>query len=228
MTVTNQKEIKSRINSGNSCNRLLQKLLSSCLRSRNLKSRMYKVRGPFEKFVDSSHYSESQVCGGAVTVSFSKYLPWHFLQRSTHFPKKRCRPSITSKCFASELPFHDWKNPEIAWGEIWTVWRILWWGSTDPLFQNRTQSSIQISPHAISGLFQPWKWSSEARVIAPRILNLCTRWRWVVSFTAWKLWKSPRYPLNRRLGRPQNRCGGGGWEKKSLPLPGIEHQSSSP
>jgi hypothetical protein len=34
---------------------------------------------------------ESELCGGAVTVSFSKYLPWqamHFLQRSTHFLKR--------------------------------------------------------------------------------------------------------------------------------------------
>jgi hypothetical protein len=34
------------------------------------------VRGPFAKFVDSPYYSESELCGGAVTVSFSKYLPW--------------------------------------------------------------------------------------------------------------------------------------------------------
>jgi hypothetical protein len=49
------------------------------------------LRGPFEKFVDSHYYySESELCEGAVTVSFSKYLPWqamHFLQRSTHFSK---------------------------------------------------------------------------------------------------------------------------------------------
>jgi hypothetical protein len=48
------------------------------------------IRGPFEKFVDSPYYSESELCGGAVTVSFSKYLLWqamHFLQRSTHFSK---------------------------------------------------------------------------------------------------------------------------------------------
>jgi hypothetical protein len=40
------------------------------------------------KFVDSPYYSESELRGGAVTVSFSKYLPlqgMHFLQRSTHF-----------------------------------------------------------------------------------------------------------------------------------------------
>jgi hypothetical protein len=34
------------------------------------------IQGPFEKFVDSPYYSESELCGGAVTVSFSKYLPW--------------------------------------------------------------------------------------------------------------------------------------------------------
>jgi hypothetical protein len=46
------------------------------------------MRGPFETFVGSPNYSESELCGGAVTVSFSKYLPWqamHFLQRSIHF-----------------------------------------------------------------------------------------------------------------------------------------------
>jgi hypothetical protein len=51
---------------------------------------MAEQRGPFEKFVNSPYYSESELCGGAVMVSFSKYLPWeamHFLQRSTHFSK---------------------------------------------------------------------------------------------------------------------------------------------
>jgi hypothetical protein len=48
------------------------------------------TRGTFAKFVDSPYYSESDLCGGAVTVSFSKYLPWqatHFLQCSTQFSK---------------------------------------------------------------------------------------------------------------------------------------------
>jgi hypothetical protein len=48
------------------------------------------VGGPFEKFVDSPYFSESELCEGAVTVSFPKYLPWqamHFLKRSTHFSK---------------------------------------------------------------------------------------------------------------------------------------------
>jgi hypothetical protein len=78
----------------------------------------FQIRGPFAKFVDSPYYSEYELCGGVVTVSFSKYLLWqamHFLQRSIHFSKTCCRPLITSKFLASELPFHGWKSPEIAW-----------------------------------------------------------------------------------------------------------------
>jgi hypothetical protein len=77
---------------------------------------------PFAKFMDSLYYSESELRGGAVTVSFPKYIPWqamNFLQRSTHLSKTCCRLLITSKFLASELPFHGWKSPEIAWGEIW-------------------------------------------------------------------------------------------------------------
>jgi hypothetical protein len=89
---------------------------------------MVYVRGPSEKFVDSPYYSESELCGGAVTVSFFEVPPLvsdallTFLQRSTHFSKTCCRPLITWKFLASELPFHGWKSPEIAWGDIWTVW----------------------------------------------------------------------------------------------------------
>jgi hypothetical protein len=82
------------------------------------------IRGPFEKFVDLPYYSESELCGGGLMVSFFKYLPWqemHFLQHSTHSSKMCCRPSITSKFLASELPFRGWKSPEIARGKIWTV-----------------------------------------------------------------------------------------------------------
>jgi len=51
---------------------------------------MAEQRGPFEKFVDSPYYSESELCEGSMTLFFSEYLPWqamHFLQRSTHFSK---------------------------------------------------------------------------------------------------------------------------------------------
>jgi hypothetical protein len=61
--------------------------------------------------------------------------------------------------------------------------------------------------------------------IAPRILNLGSRWRWVVSFTPRPLYlqgKSPWYPLDRKLGGPQSRSGGGGEEKNSQLLLGLE------
>jgi hypothetical protein len=61
--------------------------------------------------------------------------------------------------------------------------------------------------------------------IAPRILDLGTRWMWVVSFTPQPLYrqgKSPWYLLYRRLVGPQNHSGHGGEEKNSQPPPGIE------
>jgi hypothetical protein len=42
------------------------------------------LRGPFAKFAVSPYYSESELCGGAVAVSFLKYVPWqamNFLHR---------------------------------------------------------------------------------------------------------------------------------------------------
>jgi hypothetical protein len=55
--------------------------------------------------------------------------------------------------------------------------------------------------------------------------DLGIRLRRVVSFTPRPLYpqgKSPWYPLDRRLGRPQSRSGRGGEEKNSQPPPGIE------
>jgi hypothetical protein len=65
--------------------------------------------------------------------------------------------------------------------------------------------------------------------IVPRILDLGTRWRWVVSFTPRPLYpqgKSPLYPLDRRLGGPQSLSGRSGEEKNTQPPPGIEPRSS--
>jgi hypothetical protein len=68
--------------------------------------------------MDSPYYSESELCGGG-GWPLKKYLPWqaiHFLQWSTHFSKMWCRPLITSKFLALELPFHGLKSPEITLG----------------------------------------------------------------------------------------------------------------
>jgi hypothetical protein len=57
--------------------------------------------------------------------------------------------------------------------------------------------------------------------IAPRILDIGTRWRWVVSFTLRPLYpqeKIPWYSLDRSLDGPQSRSEHGG-EEKEFPAP---------
>jgi hypothetical protein len=54
--------------------------------------------------------------------------------------------------------------------------------------------------------------------IAPLIVNLGTKWRWVVSLMLHPLCsrgKSPLYPMGGELGGPQNRSGRDGKEKNS-------------
>jgi hypothetical protein len=66
---------------------------------------------------------------------------------------------------------------------------------------------------------------------APRIFNLVTRWKRVVSSTLRSLYlrsKSRRYPLHVRLGRPQSRSGRGGEEKKSHHCPFRELNHGHP
>jgi hypothetical protein len=57
------------------------------------------------------------------------------------------------------------------------------------------------------------------------ILNLVTRWKWVVSLTLLLLYpwgESLPYSLDRRLGEPQSLSGRYAEEKNLFPLPGIE------
>jgi hypothetical protein len=61
------------------------------------------------------------------------------------------------------------------------------------------------------------------------LLDLGTRWRWVVSFTPQLLYprgKRPRYALDRRLGGPESWSGRYG-ERKTFPLFGFEPWLSS-
>jgi hypothetical protein len=61
----------------------------------------------------------------------------------------------------------------------------------------------------------PWRRMGSG-CVGPHFLDLGTSWRRVVSFTPLPLYprgKSPRYPLDRRLGGPQSRSGRFGKEK---------------
>jgi hypothetical protein len=69
----------------------------------------------------------------------------------------------------------------------------------------------------------PWR-RMGCGCIDPQFLDLGTGWMWVVSFMPWPLYaygKSPRYPLDRRLGGPQSWSGRHG-EVKILASPGLE------
>jgi hypothetical protein len=60
---------------------------------------------------------------------------------------------------------------------------------------------------------------------ARKYFYLGTRWKWVVRFTPRPLYpqgKCPCYPLDRRLGGPQNLSGRGDEEKNSQSPPRIE------
>jgi hypothetical protein len=59
-----------------------------------------------------------------------------------------------------------------------------------------------------------------ARPLDPRFLHLGAGWRWVVNLTPRPLYpqgRNPRYPLERRLGSPQNWSGRLGEEKIFYP-----------
>jgi hypothetical protein len=65
--------------------------------------------------------------------------------------------------------------------------------------------------------------------IASRILDLSTRWRWVVRSMPRPLYpqaKNPWYTLDMKLGGPQSLSGRGGEEKNSQPPLGIEPPNS--
>jgi hypothetical protein len=53
---------------------------NSCIKPRRLQ---ISRRGPFAKSVNSIYYSESELCEGAVTVSFSTHLPWQAMHFTT-------------------------------------------------------------------------------------------------------------------------------------------------
>jgi hypothetical protein len=88
------------------------------------------------------------------------------------------------------------------------------------------QWGYHILRHALQFILLLRKWSCPCAphhegvwgsgCIEPHFLDLGTSWRWVVSFTPRPLYpwgKSPRYPLDRRLGVPQSRSGRRGEEE---------------
>jgi len=74
----------------------------------------------------------------------------------------------------------------------------------------RPRTQLLIYPSIYLPLFPPWKWigGEEVYSIAPLILNLGSRWRWVFNFNLRPIYlrkKKVTCVLNRKLGRPHIR-----------------------
>jgi hypothetical protein len=76
------------------------------------------VRGPFEKFVDSSLLRVGTLwrCGDVLFFEVPPLVN-DALLTTLHPILENVLPTV-DHFEASELPFHGWKSPEIAWGEI--------------------------------------------------------------------------------------------------------------
>jgi hypothetical protein len=85
------------------------------------------------------------------------------------------------------------------------VWMIIFWSMKKEGKKVKVKLSLCLTTYALRH-----EGVCGSGCIDPNCLDLGTSWRWVVSFTPLPLylrWKSPRYPLDRRLGGPQSRSG---------------------
>jgi hypothetical protein len=96
---------------------------------------------------------------------------------------------------------------------------------TPPLCKGKSVPVLFLTEHHAMKAY----WGS--RGIAPPILDVSTRWGWMVSFTPRPLYhqgKSPWCPVDRKLCGPKSRSGRGGEEKNSQPSPGFEPPNIQP
>jgi hypothetical protein len=116
----------------------------------------------------------------------------------------------------------DWKGCETEGLWRWvTAWHFS--GGTEIKIKYKVVSVLtQLSDTSWRHMGE-WRYSST-------ILDLDTKWKWVVSFMLRPLYrrgKNPRYPLDRKLGVVQSRSGRCGVQKNLLPLPEIESWPST-
>jgi hypothetical protein len=134
-----------------------------------------------------------KACGGNVCIwrhFWHVFLQlWHFLISSTSFSSSNCMRMLSLLIFCLLLSSEKWR--------------------VSPLFPNLNFSLFLIKYHAMKKY-----WGSGG--IAPSILDLSTRWRWVDSFMPRPLYtrgKCLRCSLVTRLSGYQSRSGRGGKEE---------------
>jgi hypothetical protein len=137
-------------------------------------------------------------------------LIWEYYERdlgSYLYPTKQIMGQPTARDSFQDLIIHTYLNTT----------------QSEQASQQKCKPFIKLSLYLTKHHAMKTYWGSGG--IAPCILDLGTRWRWVVSFTPWPIcpWgKSPWYPLDRRLGGPQSHSGHSGEKKNSQPQLGIK------
>jgi hypothetical protein len=122
-----------------------------------------------------------------------------------------------SHCFLRSAPLYllfEYFNYPITFIWLW-LWNLDIQGKQRKVKRWKVKLSLCLTNHHVMKSY----WGIGG--VAPRILDLGTIWRWVVSFTPRLLYpqgKSPLSPLGRRLGGPQRQCRRGGEEKNLQPL----------
>jgi len=116
------------------------------------------------------------------------------------------------------LKITDWYGQHYMWLQIPSraalSWQLL---AVSPLSTQWIQGVKVLPDHAMKAY-------RGSRGIALLILNIFTRWRWVVDFTLRSLYplEGTLYQLNRGLSGLQSRLGCSGWEINLLPVPELE------
>jgi hypothetical protein len=91
--------------------------------------------------VDSPYYSESELCGGAVTVSFSKYLHWQ-AYNAPPTSRKRAADRWSLRNFLPQSSFLCLEKPRNRMRQDLDCMADVLMGSADPLFPSRAQNLI--------------------------------------------------------------------------------------
>jgi hypothetical protein len=141
--------------------------------------------------------------------------------RGAQFEKKKHRNNFTF-CFTSisfpQACYISWQSPPPSFDHPNNIWCAPNYDTSVCLHGGKAKLLVKLSP-CFTFKYHDMKtcpvlnWAPGCEVawgsggIAPRILNLGTRWRWVVIFTPRLL--IPRYSLDRGVGGPQNRSGHG-------------------
>jgi hypothetical protein len=142
----------------------------------------------------------------------------------TSMPRVGFEPTMSVFERSKTIRVLDWVTTGTGSAHVWYQPNLVLWVYTESCRANLNSAHRLNATTALSDImvqvelslcffkteYHAMKAYGRSGDIAPRILDLGTKWRWVVSFTSRPLYlhgKSPWYPLDRSM--PQSRSGRG-------------------